>query len=196
MSGEGTISSAEVRPRRSARIGLVLVLVGVVIYLVASFMPYGDFKLPPEVRSQMPSGPMPIGQMPSGPMPIGQMPSGQGSLSFIDLFSTPTRTLFDTQVAAYSGINAVGGFVRLFAGIAVVALLSVIAFLADDPHRASLWLVSAVAAWGLTFLGSLVADLALVDPAVGYWFLLLGLAVVVAGASVALVTTRAGSLRS
>ena len=186
MSGEGTISSAEVRPRRSARIGLVLVLVGVVIYLVASFMPYGDFKLPPEVRSQMPSG----------PMPIGQMPSGQGSLSFIDLFSTPTRTLFDTQVAAYSGINAVGGFVRLFAGIAVVALLSVIAFLADDPHRASLWLVSAVAAWGLTFLGSLVADLALVDPAVGYWFLLLGLAVVVAGASVALVTTRAGSLRS
>ena len=194
MSGEETIPSAEVRPKRSARIGPVLVLVGVVIYLVACFMPYGDFKLPPEVQSQMatsqgPSGPMPIAQMPSG-----ERPGGQGFLSFIDLFST--RTLFDTHVAAYSGINAVGGFVGLFAGIAVVALLSVIALLADDPHRASLWLVSAVAAWGLTFLGSLVADLALVDPAVGYWFLLLGLAVVVAGASVALVTTRAGSLRS
>lgn len=112
--------------------------------------------------------------------------TGVGISIFDDLVRYPE------DVPVHPTGAAVGGFMFLFAGATVVAATCVLGLRDHDSRRAWPWLASAVAAWGLTWLGWLLMYSAHTGfyPRAGPWFMLAGVLVAAAGTVVAAVRSR------
>lgn len=106
-------------------------------------------------------------------------------------------SLYFAEVTGFPGVgfpSAVGGFVSLFAGVAIIASIAIV-LLRKRPQRWALpALVAVVAAWSLTWFGTLlrVVGYSVVMPfrEVGFWAVLLTVGLVNVGTLVTVVASR------
>ena len=99
-------------------------------------------------------------------------------------------SLYEVQTARQTGLGAFGGILFLFSG---PAALAVAAFFGIRRPRGwtAISSVAIAAVWGLTWIGILLSGSSLFPPKeVGYWFLVIGVAVVAIGAVVVGITSR------
>jgi hypothetical protein len=105
-----------------------------------------------------------------------------------------TTSLYDVNVTGFPRVgfaSQVGGFVSLFAGVAIIASIAILLL----RKRAQRWalpaLVAVVAAWSLPWFGTLLQLAAVLSPReVGYWAVLLTVGVVAVGTLVSVLASR------
>jgi hypothetical protein len=108
--------------------------------------------------------------------------------------ATISRSLYRlnvTQVPSASFASQVGGFVSLFAGVAIIAAIAILC-LRSRPQTWTLpALVTAVAVWSVWWFGTLLQSTAFPLPReVGYWAVLLAAGVVTVGTIVSVLASR------
>jgi hypothetical protein len=105
-----------------------------------------------------------------------------------------TISLYDVNVTGVPRgdlASQLGGFVYLFAGVAIIASIAIL-ILRKQPRRGALpALVAVVAVWALSWFGNLLRSTAFPLPReVGYWAVLLTVGVVTIGTIVSALASR------
>ena len=90
-----------------------------------------------------------------------------------------------------SELAMIGGFINLFAGVTIVAWVSIAGL--RGLRWSSTALLAVSAAWSLTWVGVLlnVSGFVVRSPLVGYWLIFVSIGVVVTGAVVVWISSRA-----
>jgi hypothetical protein len=97
-----------------------------------------------------------------------------------------------TGVPNASFASQVGGFIALFAGVAIIASIAILLLRRRPRTRTLPALVAAVAVWSLWWFGTLprLTGVSGVSRGVGYWGVLLAVGVVTIGTLVSVLASR------
>jgi hypothetical protein len=112
----------------------------------------------------------------------------------------PSISLYRVNVSLFPGdgfTSQIGGFVSLFAGVAIIASIAILLLRRRPQTWALPALVGAVAVWSLWWFGTLLSSSVFPSPRqVGYWAVLLTVVLVTVGAIVSLLASRTRAPRA